>query len=337
MKSYKILIVTDAWHPQVNGVVRTLSYLVKELKKQKLEVYLITPQEFITLPCPTYPEIRLSINAYPKIYNRIKEINAHIVHIATEGPLGFFARRYCIKNNIRFTTSLHTKFAEYINERTHIPVSIGYSFLRYFHKPSNKVLVTTKNMEKELINRNFKNLVVWTRGANTDIFGKIKKIEISKPAPIFIYVGRVAIEKNIKAFLDIDIQGSKVVVGAGPQLDVLKKKYKDVLFTGMLDEKDVAAYLAASDVFVFPSKTDTFGIVIIEALAAGIPVAAYPVTGPLDILQNTKVDCLDLDLKTSMLKALKIKKEDCKEVAKQYTWENCAKIFMQTASVNLQF
>ncbi len=337
MKSYKILIVTDAWHPQVNGVVRTLSYLVKELKKEKHDVHLITPQEFLTLPCPTYPEIRLSINAYPKIYDKIKKINANIVHIATEGPLGFFARRYCIKNNIKFTTSLHTKFAEYINERIHIPVSIGYSFLRYFHKPSNKILVTTENMKKELMNRNFKNLVVWTRGVNSNIFGKIKKAEISKPAPIFIYVGRVAIEKNIKAFLDIDIQGSKIVVGAGPQLDELKKKYKDVLFTGMLEEKEVAAYLAASDVFVFPSKTDTFGIVIIEALAAGVPVAAYPVTGPLDILQNTKVDCLDLDLKTSILKALKIKKEDCKEVAKQYTWENCAKIFMQTASVNLQF
>ena len=337
MKSYKILIVTDAWHPQVNGVVRTLSYLVKELKKEKHDVHLITPQEFLTLPCPTYPEIRLSINAYPKIYDKIKKINANIVHIATEGPLGFFARRYCIKNNIKFTTSLHTKFAEYINERIYIPVSIGYSFLRYFHRPSSKILVTTKNMEKELMNRNFKNLVVWPRGVNSNIFGKIKKVEISKPNPIFIYVGRVAIEKNIKAFLDVDIQGSKIVVGAGPQLDELKKKYKDVLFTGMLEEKDVAAYLAASDVFVFPSKTDTFGIVIIEALAAGVPVAAYPVTGPLDILQNTKVDCLDLDLKTSMLKALKIKKEDCKEVAKQYTWENCAKIFMQTASVNLQF
>ncbi|NDB38660.1 MAG: hypothetical protein EB041_04080, partial [Proteobacteria bacterium] len=178
MKSYKILIVTDAWHPQVNGVVRTLSYLVKELKKQKHEVHLITPQEFLTLPCPTYPEIRLSVNAYPKIYNRIKEINANIVHIATEGPLGFFARRYCIKNNIKFTTSLHTKFAEYINERIHIPVSIGYSFLRYFHKPSNKILVTTENMKKELMNRNFKNLVVWTRGVNSNIFGKIKKAEI---------------------------------------------------------------------------------------------------------------------------------------------------------------
>jgi glycosyltransferase involved in cell wall biosynthesis len=192
-------------------------------------------------------------------------------------------------------------------------------------------------MEKELINRNFKNLVVWTRGVNPNIFGKIKKAEIPKQAPIFIYVGRVAIEKNIKAFLDVDIQGSKVVVGAGPQLDELKKKYKDVLFTGMLEEKEVAAYLAASDVFVFPSKTDTFGIVIIEALAAGIPVAAYPVTGPLDILQNTKVDCLDLDLKTSMIKALKIKKKDCKDVAKKYTWENCAKIFMETAIVNLRF
>jgi glycosyltransferase involved in cell wall biosynthesis len=337
MKSYKILIVTDAWYPQVNGVVKTLSYLVKELKKQKHEVHLITPSEFATLPCPTYPEIRLSINAYPKIYNKIKEINANIIHIATEGPLGFFARRYCIKNNIKFTTSLHTKFAEYINERIYIPVNIGYTFLRYFHKPSNKVLVTTKNMEKELINRNFKNLVVWTRGVNPNIFGKIKKAEIPKQAPIFIYVGRVAIEKNIEAFLDVDIQGSKVVVGAGPQLDELKRKYKDVLFTGMLEEKEVAAYLAASDVFVFPSKTDTFGIVIIEALAAGIPVAAYPVTGPLDILQNTKVDCLDLDLKTSMIKALKIKKKDCKDVAKQYTWENCAKIFMETAIVNLRF
>jgi glycosyltransferase involved in cell wall biosynthesis len=333
MKGYKILIVTDAWHPQVNGVVRTLSYLTQELKK-KHEVHLITPQEFLTIPCPTYPEIRLSINAYPKIYNKIKEINANIVHIATEGPLGFFARRYCIKNNIKFTTSLHTKFAEYINERIHIPVNIGYSFLRYFHKASHKVLVTTKNMEKELMNRNFKNLVVWTRGVNPNIFGKIKKAEIPKQAPIFIYVGRVAIEKNIEAFLDVDIQGSKVVVGAGPQLDELKRKYKDVLFTGMLEEKEVAAYLAASDVFVFPSKTDTFGIVMIEALAAGVPVAAYPVTGPLDILQNTKVDCLDLDLKTSMMKALKIKKEDCKDVAEQYTWENCAKIFMETAVVN---
>jgi glycosyltransferase involved in cell wall biosynthesis len=192
-------------------------------------------------------------------------------------------------------------------------------------------------MEKELMNRNFKNLVVWTRGVNFNIFGRIKKAEISKPKPIFIYVGRVAIEKNIKAFLDVDIQGSKVVVGAGPQLDELKKKYKDVLFTGMLEEKDVAAYLAASDVFVFPSKTDTFGIVIIEALAAGVPVAAYPVTGPLDILKNTKVDCLDLDLKKSMFRALKIKKEDCKEVAKQYSWKNCAKIFLQTASINLRF
>ena len=337
MKSYKILIVTDAWHPQVNGVVTTLSYLVEELKKQNHEVFLITPNDFITIPCPTYPEIKLSINAYPKVYKKIKEINAHIVHIATEGPLGFFARRYCMKNNIKFTSSLHTKFAEYVNKRTHIPVAVGYSFLRYFHKPANKILVTTKNMENELTKRNFKNLVVWSRGVNRNIFGKVEKANVSLPSPIYIYVGRVAIEKNIKAFLDIKIEGSKIVVGDGPQFNELKKKYKDVLFTGMLKEKAVASYLAASDVFVFPSKTDTFGIVIIEALAAGVPVAAYPVTGPLDILQNTKADCLDWDLKESMKKALKIKKEECKEIAKQYTWENCAKVFLQTASVNLQF
>ena len=309
MKSYKILIVTDAWHPQVNGVVTTLSYLVEELKKKQHEVFLITPNDFITVPCPTYPEIKLSINAYPKIYKKIKEINAHIVHIATEGPLGFLARRYCMKNNIKFTSSLHTKFAEYVNKRTYIPVSVGYSFLRYFHKPANKILVTTKNMENELANRNFKNLVVWSRGVNKSIFGKAEKANVSLPSPIYIYVGRVAIEKNIKAFLDIQIQGSKIVVGDGPQFNELKKKYKDVLFTGMLKEKEVASYLAASDVFVFPSKTDTFGIVIIEALAAGVPVAAYPVTGPLDILKNTKADCLDWDLKESMKKALNIKKE----------------------------
>lgn len=338
MKSYRILIVSDAWHPQVNGVVTTLSYLVEELKKQKHEVFLITPNDFITIPCPTYPEIKLSINAYPKIYKRIKEINAHIVHIATEGPLGYFARRYCLKNKIKFTSSLHTKFAEYVNKRTYIPISIGYSFLRYFHKPANKILVTTENMKLELIKRNFKNLVIWTRGVNHSIFGKTEKANISLSPPVYIYVGRVAIEKNIKAFLDIQIEGSKIVVGDGPQLNELKKKYKqNVLFTGMLKEKEVASYLAASDVFVFPSKTDTFGIVIIEALAAGIPVAAYPVTGPLDILQNTKVDCLDWDLKESMKKALKINKEECKEIAKLYTWQNCAKIFLQTASLNLQF
>jgi len=337
MKSYKILIITDAWHPQVNGVVKTLSYLVDELKKLKHKIFLITPNEFITIPCPTYPEIRLSINAYPKIYKKIEEIKPHIVHIATEGPLGFFARRFCIKNKIRFTSSLHTKFAEYVNERTHIPVSIGYSFLRYFHKASDKILVTTKNMVNELQNRKFKNLVVWTRGVNKKVFGKVEKFNIALPRPIYTYVGRVAIEKNIKAFLDIDIQGSKVIVGDGPQLGELKKSYKNVLFTGMLKEKEVASYLAASDVFVFPSKTDTFGIVIIEALAAGVPVAAYPVTGPKCILQNTKVDCLDWNLKESMKKALKIKKEDCKDIARNYTWENCAKIFLQTASVNLQF
>ena len=215
MSTYKILFVTDAWHPQVNGVVRTINTLGDELKKLGHDVHYITPKEFITIPCPSYPEIRLAINPWPKLYRKIKQLNPQIIHIATEGPLGFFARRYCIKHKIKFTTSYHTKFPEYIYERIKLPLSLSYRFMRFFHKHSDQILVTTETMKKELAGRGFNidKLRVWTRGAKQDIFAKGEKIELGLQRPIWIYVGRVAVEKNIEAFLGMEIEGSKLVVG----------------------------------------------------------------------------------------------------------------------------
>jgi glycosyltransferase involved in cell wall biosynthesis len=336
MSTYKILFISDAWYPQTNGVVRTMDSLGKELVKLGHSVNYITPLDFLTIPCPTYPEIKLAINPWPKLYNKINKLNPQIVHISTEGPLGWFARRYCIKNKIKFTTSYHTKFPEYIYERIKLPIKFSYKFMRYFHKYSSNVLVTTESMKKELADNGFniEKLKVWTRGVKHEVFSKGIKINHNLKPPVWIYVGRVAIEKNIKAFLDLDIDGSKIIVGGGPQLNELKKKYKNVLFTGMLKDNDIASYLASSDVFVFPSKTDTFGIVIIEALSAGLPIAGYPVPGPKDILDGTEINVLDWDLKSSALKALKINREKCKEISKKYTWEECAKIFLNNACLN---
>lgn len=335
MSLLKILIITDAWYPQTNGVVRTMDNLGQQLRKRGHEVKYITPKEFFTVPMPTYPEIRLALNAWPKINKMIKDYNPQVIHISTEGPLGFFGRKYCLKHNIKFTTSYHTKFPEYVHARVKIPVSFSYRFMRYFHKYSQSILVTTNTMKNELVSNGFNidKLKVWTRGVKHEVFGNGEKIKDFK-GPVWIYVGRVAIEKNIKAFLNLDIDGTKIVVGDGPQMSEVKKKYPDVIFTGMLNDKDISNYLASSDVFVFPSKTDTFGIVLIEALAAGLPIAAYKVPGPIDITGGTEIDTLDDDLKTSALKALKIDKQKCRKLAKQYTWEECAKIFESTCAPN---
>ena len=317
MSPYKILIITDAWYPQTNGVVRTMDNLGQQLQKRGHEVKYITP------------------NAWPKINKMIKQYNPQVVHISTEGPLGFFGRKYCLKNNIKFTTSYHTKFPDYVYARTKIPVKFSYRFMRFFHKHSQSILVTTQTMKKELAENGFNEdqLKVWTRGVEHDVFGNGIKIKDFK-GPVWIYVGRVAVEKNIKAFLDLDIEGTKIVVGDGPQMNEVKKKYPDAIFTGMLGDKDIANYLASSDVFVFPSKTDTFGIVLIEALSAGLPIAGFKVPGPIDITGGTEVDALDNDLKTSALKALKIDREKCKALAQKYTWQECATIFETSCSPN---
>lgn len=333
----KILIVTDAWYPQVNGVCRTLKNLGDELKKIGHQVEYIEPNQFFTVPMPKYNEIKLSLNVWPRVGKLISKANADIIHIATEGPIGIFAKRYCVKNKLKFTTSYHTQFDKYLKlYYPYLPIKLAQKFLKGFHSKAEKILVTTQSMKDELQEIGFDKdkMVVWTRGANHGAFQKPKKINLEYKRPIYLYVGRVSIEKNIRAFLDLDLEGTKLIVGKGPDLDKLKKEYPEAKFKGERTNGELASYFASSDVFVFPSKTDTFGIVIIEALKCGLPVAAYPVAGPKDIFNGTNIGSLNNDLKKAALEALKSDRSACIEHAKKYTWENCAKIFLNSAVSN---
>ena len=333
----KILIVTDAWYPQVNGVCRTLKNLGDELKKIGHQVEYIEPNQFFTVPMPKYNEIKLSLNVWPRVGKLISKADADIIHIATEGPIGIFAKRYCVKNKLKFTTSYHTQFDKYLKlYYPYLPIKLAQKFLKGFHSKAEKILVTTQSMKDELQEIGFDKdkMVVWTRGANHGAFQKPKKINLEYKRPIYLYVGRVSIEKNIRAFLDLDLEGTKLIVGKGPDLDKLKKEYPEAIFRGERTNGELASYFASSDVFVFPSKTDTFGIVIIEALKCGLPVAAYPVAGPKDIFNGTNIGSLNNDLKKAALEALKSDRSACIEHAKKYTWENCAKIFLNSAVSN---
>jgi len=333
----KILIVTDAWYPQVNGVCRTLKNLGDELKKIGHQVEYIEPNQFFTVPMPKYNEIKLSLNVWPRVGKLISKADADIIHIATEGPIGIFAKRYCVKNKLKFTTSYHTQFDKYLKlYYPYLPIKLAQKFLKGFHSKAEKILVTTQSMKDELQEIGFDKdkMVVWTRGANHDAFQNPKKINLEYKRPIYLYVGRVSIEKNIRAFLDLELEGTKLVVGKGPDLDKLKKEYPEAIFKGERTNGELASYFASSDVFVFPSKTDTFGIVIIEALKCGLPVAAYPVAGPKDIFNGTNIGSLNNDLKKAALEALKSDRSACIEHAKKYTWENCAKIFLNSAVSN---
>ena len=333
----KILIVTDAWYPQVNGVCRTLKNLGDELKKIGHQVEYIEPNQFFTVPMPKYNEIKLSLNVWPRVGRLISKADADIIHIATEGPIGIFAKRYCVKNKLKFTTSYHTQFDKYLKlYYPYLPIKLAQKFLKGFHSKAEKILVTTQSMKDELQEIGFDKdkMVVWTRGANHGAFQKPKKINLEYKRPIYLYVGRVSIEKNIRAFLDLELEGTKLVVGKGPDLDKLKKEYPEAIFRGERTNGELASYFASSDVFVFPSKTDTFGIVIIEALKCGLPVAAYPVAGPKDIFNGTNIGSLNNDLKKAALEALKSDRSACIEHAKKYTWENCAKIFLNSAVSN---
>ena len=333
----KILIVTDAWYPQVNGVCRTLKNLGDELKKIGHQVEYIEPNQFFTVPMPKYNEIKLSLNVWPRVGRLISKADADIIHIATEGPIGIFAKRYCVKNKLKFTTSYHTQFDKYLKlYYPYLPIKLAQKFLKGFHSKAEKILVTTQTMKDELQEIGFDKdkMVVWTRGANHGAFQKPKKINLEYKRPIYLYVGRVSIEKNIRAFLDLELEGTKLVVGKGPDLDKLKKEYPEAIFKGERTNGELASYFASSDVFVFPSKTDTFGIVIIEALKCGLPVAAYPVAGPKDIFNGTNIGSLNNDLKKAALEALKSDRSACIEHAKKYTWENCAKIFLNSAVSN---
>jgi glycosyltransferase involved in cell wall biosynthesis len=327
----KILIVTDAWEPQVNGVVRTLKSTRRELEQLGHEVAMITPLEFRTIPCPTYPEIRLSLWPRARVAKRIEALAPDAIHIATEGPLGMAARGFAIRHGLPFTTAYHTRFPEYVQARSGIPLSITYRFLRWFHGPSAAVLVPTRVVRDDLVAAGFAKdrVVLWARGVDLDLFKPGTPMPNDLKPPVFLYVGRVAVEKNIEAFLDLDLPGSKWVAGEGPQLAMLKARHPGVRFTGVLEQPALAALYNAADVFVFPSRTDTFGLVLLEAMACGCPVAAYPVTGPIDVLGDSPAGALDIDLRSACMRALGIDREAARAHAEQFSWEACTREFLR--------
>ena len=318
----KVMIVTDAWSPQVNGVVTTLGKIGEGLNRLGNEVRFVTPQLFRSIPCPTYPEIRLSLLPYAGVRKEIETFAPDAVHIATEGPLGLAARRYCLKRKIAFTTAFHTRFAEYVHARVRIPVDLIYRWLRYFHAPSRALMVLTPSVLRDLEARGFTNTVAWTRGVDTETFSPGKRDALIDRRPIFLYVGRVAVEKNIEAFLKLDLPGTKWVVGEGPMRAHLQRKYPHVLFAGIQTPAELARYYRAADVFVFPSLTDTFGLVMLEALACGTPVAAFPVLGPVDVIGDSGAGVLHDNLTVAcLLRALEIPREKARRYAEQFSWQ----------------
>lgn len=323
----KIMIVTDAWEPQVNGVVRTLKSTSRELRALGHEVELVSPLEFRTLPCPTYPEIRLSILPYRHLGRRIDAFVPDALHIATEGPLGLAARRYARKHGLLFTTAYHTRFPEYVQARFGVPLSWTYRFLRWFHGASQAVMAPTPVVKQDLEKYGFDNVVLWTRGVDLDIFRPMESKVLDTTRPIFLYVGRVAIEKNVEAFLELDLPGSKWIAGAGPILEKLRAQYPDANYLGVLSQAELAKVYAAADVFVFPSKTDTFGLVLLEALACGTPVAAYPVTGPVDVLGGGDAGAMNEDLRQACLDALKIERRAARAWAERFSWRAASEQF----------
>jgi glycosyltransferase involved in cell wall biosynthesis len=328
----KILLASDAWYPQINGVVRTLDRVRAELEAKGHRFDVICPDQFRTVPCPSYPEIPLAILPGIGMARRIEAARADAIHIATEGPIGLAVRNHCVRRGLPFTTSYHTRFPEYLSARMPVPLSWGYVFMRWFHRPSRAVMVATQSMRRELEARGFENLVDWTRGVDTALFrpDAPKALEgLDLPRPIHLYVGRVAVEKNIKAFLDLKLEGSKVVVGDGPQRAELEAEFPDVYFAGAKQGEELAAHYASGDVFVFPSKTDTFGLVMLEAMASGLPVAAYPVPGPLDIVDGVGVGALSEDLGRAVGEAVKLPREYCREHALRYSWAACAEMFLE--------
>lgn len=325
----RIAIVTDAWHPQVNGVVKTLSTTASQLQTMGHAVLVVEPSLFNTFPCPTYPEIRLAWFPSRQIETLLDDFKPDAIHIATEGTLGGAARSWCIRNRFPFTTSYHTQFPEYIRARMPIPMAFTYAFLRNFHGAAARTMVATPTMQKQLEQRGFKNIVRWTRGVDLDLFKPQRKDFLPFPRPIWIYVGRVAVEKNVEAFLSMPAPGTKVVVGDGPARADLQSRYSKVQFAGYKFGAELAAHIASADVFVFPSRTDTFGLVLLEAMACGVPVAAYPVTGPIDVIEQGVSGAMNEDLGAAARAALLLDPEKCRAHALRYSWEAATVQFLE--------
>lgn len=323
----RVLVVSDAWRPQVNGVVRTLEWLGREAPAFGVELIMLTPDQFRSVGMPTYPEIRLSLALPRTVDKRIEAIRPDAIHIATEGPLGYLARLHCLRRGRPFTTCYHTRFPEYIAARAPVPVGWTYAALRRFHNAAEATLVATEALREELAARGFNKLKIWNRGIDVETFSAGVRRDLGLPGPVSLYVGRVAVEKNVEAFLAADLPGAKIVVGDGPARADLARRFPDVRFTGMMSGQELADLYASADVFVFPSRTDTFGLVMLEALAAGTPVAALPVTGPSQVLGDSGCGVLDEDLGAAARRALEIPRDKCRAFASGFAMRESARCF----------
>ena len=324
----RILVATDAWYPQVNGVVHTLSEMARLAEPLGASLSFLTSEGLPTLPLPTYPDIRLALATYGPIARRIEALRPDAMHVATEGPIGHFARRYCLRQGFAFTTSFHTRFPEYLSARLPVPEGWTWAWLRRFHNAGAGVMAATPALRAELAARGFRNVMLWSRGVDADLFRPRRDADLGLPRPVFLSVGRLAVEKNLEAFLSLDLPGSKVVVGEGPARSDLERRFPDAVFLGAKQGEELARIFAAGDVFVFPSRTDTFGLVLLEALASGVPVAAYPVTGPRDVIGDAAVGALDTDLGAACRRALMLSREACRKFALAMTWEHSTRAFI---------
>lgn len=323
----RIVIATDAWAPQVNGVVNSLRNTRDALTAMGHEVLMITPEGCRTIPCPTYPEIRLALFQGRRIMKILHEFRPDTVHIATEGTIGLTVRRACLKRGLKFTTAYHTQFPEYVRARFPVPVAFTSALLRWFHNKSIRTMVPTKAIKALLESRGFTNVVIWSRGVDTDIFSPKNPHIYDRPGPIWIYVGRISVEKNIELFLGLDLPGSKVVIGDGPDMERLVREHPECHFVGYKFGAELASFIAGGDVFVFPSRTDTFGLVMLEAMACGLPVAALPVTGPIDVVRHGETGILNDDLEKACREALKLDGADCRRYAESRSWTRSTKQF----------
>jgi glycosyltransferase involved in cell wall biosynthesis len=328
----RILVATDAWAPQVNGVVRTLMMLAKAVEPLGAKVVFLTPDDFPCVPLPIFHDIRLALASARRASQFIAKAAPDAIHIATEGPIGHAVRHYCQKRGLPFTTSFHTRFPDYVAARLPIPESWVWASLRRFHRPSANIMAATPALVSELSARGFSNVTLWPRGVDTSLFAPQRRAPLDLPRPIFLTVARLAVEKNIESFLSLDLPGSKLVVGDGPLRKELAARFPQAVFVGMKHGEELASIYAASDVFVFPSRTDTFGLVLLEALASGIPIAAYPVSGPRDVIGGaTDVGALDWDLRSACLRALTMSPDACRAFALGMTWEASARAFIDNA------
>jgi len=327
MNDKTLAIVTDAWWPQVNGVVNTLMHTRAALAARGYQVIMLTPQDHATLPCPSYPEIRLALRPGPRVHTRLDALRPDHIHIATEGPLGLAARAWCLRRQRAFTSSYHTQFPEYIRKRLPVPLAVSYAFMRRFHNAAARTMVATSSQEAVLTRWKFRNIVRWTRGVDANLFSPDDPAPLDVRRPVFTYAGRVAVEKNLEAFLSLDLPGTKCIIGDGPALKALRERFPQALFAGYKFGRELARVIAAADVFVFPSRTDTFGLVMLEAMACGVPIAAFPVTGPVDVVEQGVTGFLSEDLRAAALAALDLDRDRCRAEALKHTWAESSRQF----------